>query len=201
MYLLRSRRLLYGLITTLLMACAGTNGEQSTAFYDLDSLIDVQVAYLSKMQPALQKEAEIDGKLEVIRLTRSDSAGWARELEIFRQLDLNAKKLNATRYEIRSGLHDNTSNLNILEYRTKEADALPLSMVRIYYQEKPENIRKIEGTFNESNGLYSSSRYWSMELIDIRDTIVLTNYAVTGSQKMIFGDSVKFKIRGTLSYE
>src|SRR3970040_2257392 len=130
MYLLRNRRLLYGLIPTLLMACAGTNGEQSTAFYDLDSLIDVQVAYLSEMQPALQKEAEIDGKLEVIRLTRSDSANWARELEIFRQLDLNAKKLNATRYEIRSGLHDNTSNLNILEYRTKEADALPLTMVR-----------------------------------------------------------------------
>lgn len=182
-------------------ACQMAPPEGTAVFFDLDSLIDQQVANLSRIQPVLEKEAEINGKQERIKLEKTDSAVWAKELDIFRQLDLNARALNAGRYEVKTGLRDGTSNLSIIEYAAKEE--LPLSHVRIYYQENPEKVRRIEGKFRskETNRLYSSGRYLSMELIDINSQAMLTKYSVIGGQKMIMGDSMSYNIVGALTYE
>lgn len=188
-------------VVLTMCACQMSPQESTAVFFDLDSLIDQQLVNLSRIQPVLEKEAEINGEQERIRLEKTDSAVWAKELDIFRQLDLNAKALNAGRYEIKTGLRDETSNLNIIEYTAKEE--LPLSQVRIYYQESPEKVRRIEGKFrsNESNRLYSSGRYLSMELIDINSRAMLMRYQVIGGQKMILGDSISYNLVGALTYE
>lgn len=175
--------------------------ETAGSFYDIDSLIDQQVANLVRLQPVLEKEAEINGEQEVVRLENADSAAWARELDIFRQLDLNAKSLNAGRYKVTTGLKDGASNLSIIEYAATED--LPLSQVRIYYQGNPKRVRRIEGKFRskETNRLYSSGRYLSMELIDIKSRAMLSQYRVTGGQKMILGDTVSYTIMGAVTYE
>lgn len=182
-------------------ACQMAPQQSAAVFFDLDSLIDQQVANLSRIQPVLEKEAEINGEQERIRLEKTDSAVWAKELDIFRQLDLNARALNAGRYEVRTGLRDDASNLSIIEYAAKEE--LPLSLVRIYYEENPRKVRRIEGKFRskESNRLYASGRYLAMELIDIDSGTMLTQYRVTGGQKIIMGDSISYNIVGALTYE
>src|SRR5690606_11155096 len=201
MYLLRNRSILSFTMVMAMSACQMSPRESTALFFDLDSLIDQQVANLSRIQPVLEKEAEINGKQETIRLEKTDSAIWAKELDIFRQLDLNARALNAGRYEVKTGLRDGTSNLSIIEYTAKEE--LPLSHVRIYYQDNPEKVRRIEGKFRskETNRLYSSGRYLSMELIDINSQAMLTKYSVIGGQKMIMGDSISYNIVGALTYE
>jgi hypothetical protein len=198
MYLLRNSFILCGLLASALISCIGGSERRLTVFYDFDSLIHAQVIQLTSMQPVLKKEADIDGKREVVEIDKTDSSKWAKELDIFRQLNLNDKILNERRYEIQKDLPDATSNLRICQYIAKTD--LPLSLVRIYYEGKLENIRKVEGFFRESNGLYSSSRFLSMELTDINDQALLTGYSIEGNQKMMLGDSVKFKIKGTLSF-
>ena len=200
MYSLRNR-LVFSVAMLTMGACQVSPQESTAVFFDLDSLIDQQVAHLSRIQPVLEKEAEINGVKEGVRLEKPDSAVWAKELGIFRQLDLNAKALNAGRYEIKAGLRDDTSNLNIIEYTAKEE--LPLSQVRIYYQDNTGKVRRIEGEFRskESNRLYSSGRYLSMELIDINSQAMLMQYQVIGGQKMILGDSISYNVVGALTYE
>lgn len=201
MYSLKNRWVFAGAMALTIGACQVAPRESTGVFFDLDSLIDQQVAILSRIQPVLEKEAEINGKQERVRLEKPDSAVWAKELEIFRQLDLNGRTLNAGRYEIKTGLRDDGSNLNIVEYTAKED--LPLSQVRIYYQENEGKVRRIEGKFRskESNRLYSSGRYLSMELIDINAQAMLTHYQVMGGQKMILGDSIRYNVVGALTYE
>lgn len=182
-------------------ACQVSPRTSAGVFYDLDSLIDQQVAYLSKLQPTLEKEAEINGEQERVTLESPDSTVWAKELDIFRQLDLNAKALNASRYEIKTGLRDVASNLNIIEYTATEE--LPLSQVRIYYEGDPGKVRRIEGEFrsNESNRLYASGKMLSMEMIEINSHAMLTHYQVTGGQKMILGDTLSYSVVGAVTYE
>lgn len=182
-------------------ACRDSSLTNEGVFYDLDSLIDQQVAYLARLQPTLEKEAEIDGEQERVTIDSPDSTVWAKELSIFRQLDLNAKALNAARYEISTGLRDVASNLNIIEYTAKED--LPLSQVRIYYEGDPGKVRRIEGKFRskESNRLYSSGQFLSMEMIDINSHAMLTQYQVIGGQKMILGDTIRYSVAGALTYE
>lgn len=192
------------LLSLLMFAISGCNvppPEGAVAFYNLDSLIDQQVEHLSRLQPVLEKEAEVNGEQEEARLVKPDSSAWAKELDIFRQLDLNAKTLNAARYETKSGIRDVASNLSIIEYTATEE--LPLSQVRIYYLGTPDNVRKIEGKFRskESNRLYSSERHLTMELMDINSKAMLTQYRVVGGQKMILGDTVRYNVAGALRYE
>lgn len=200
-YLSRNNLLMAVLMALAMSACKMAPQENTIVFFNLDSLIDQQVANLSRIQPVLEKEAEINGEQETLRLEQTDSMVWAKELDIFRQLDLNTRALNAGRYEIETGLRDDTSNLSIIEYTAKEE--LPLSHVRIYYQENPRKVRRIEGSFRskKSNRLYASSRELSMELIDINSKAMLTQYQVTGGQKMIMGDSISYRIVGALTYE
>lgn len=179
-------------------SCDRNGSNELTVFYDFDSLIDQQIIHLTRMEPLLLKEAEMDGRHERIEIDRPDSSTWAKELDIFRQLDLNAKRLNEGRYEILDGRKDPASNLRVCEYRAKIN--IPLSLVRIYYEGRPHRIRKVDGKFKESNGLYSNEQFFSLELADISNKTMLTGYSIMGSQKMILGDSVRFKIRGELSY-
>ncbi|MDV3309825.1 MAG: hypothetical protein LOY03_13520 [Cyclobacteriaceae bacterium] len=199
MYLLRNSVWCALVIALLSAACERKPEQRVQAFYNLDSLIDMQVQRLVEMQPSLEKEALINGESERVVLQDLDSTMWARELEIFRQLDLNEKTLNATQYQGEYGLRDATSNLAIIQYTAM--NPLPLSYVRIYYQETPGKVRRIEGEIFEENRLYSSGRFLSMEFIDVNDGPAVVGYEIRGAQKMILADSMKFVIKGTLTYD
>src|SRR5690606_11494716 len=91
MYLSRNSGLWLVLLVLLLAACERKAQRRAQAFYDLDSLLNTQITRLVELQPSLEKEAVINGESEKVVLRDLDSASWAREFEIFRQLDLNEK--------------------------------------------------------------------------------------------------------------
>ena len=199
MYLSRNSGLWVISLALMCTACERKPRQQVNAFYNLDSLITRQVSNLVELQPSLEKVAVIDGVSERVVLNDADSAIWAREFEIFRRLDLNEKTLNVSQYKKERGLRDPSSNLGIIEYTATRP--LPLSYVRIYYQETPEKVRRIEGEVFEENRMYASGRFLSMEFIDVNGEPAVVGYEIRGSQKMILGDSVKFAIKGELTYD
>ncbi|HEY8513729.1 MAG TPA: hypothetical protein VIL31_17350 [Cyclobacteriaceae bacterium] len=199
MFLSRHSGLWVIVLALILPACERKAQQRTQVFYNLDSLISAQVRRLVELQPALEKEAVINGESEKVVLHDLDSAMWARELEIFRQLDLNEKTLNATQYSGEQGIRDATSNLAIIQYTATQP--LPLSYVRIYYQDTPEKIRRIEGEVSEENRLYASGRFLAMEFEDVDGGPAVVGYEIRGAQKMILGDSMKFAIKGALTYD
>jgi hypothetical protein len=199
MFLSRNSGLWVIVFALLLSACERKARQRTNVFYNFDSLLSTQVQLLVELQPSLEKEAVINDESEKATLRDLDSATWARELEIFRQLDLNQKTLNAIQYRGEHGLRDATSNLAIVQYTATRP--LPLSYVRIYYQDTPEKIRRIEGEIFEKNRLYASGRFLTMEFTDVNGNSAVVGYEIRGAQKMILGDSMKFVIKGALTYD
>lgn len=196
MYLPRNS--LFVVFVCFFFSCGSEKQSSVNTFYNLDSLLKAQIAFLAERKPILQKTEMMDGREDTIELSDMDTTDWAEELGIFRQLDLNSKPINRENYAVASGIPDPNSNLLIREYTSTED--LPVTYMKIYYQEKLENPRKIEGQFYEDNGLYVSTRSMILELSKLRNKTVLSNYTITGRQKMVLGDSVKFKVTGKLVY-
>ena len=180
------------------MACQPHPRLENKKFFDIDSLVSAQILLLAEKKPELRKEALIEFDSSSVTTVPADSAAWAIELDIFRQLDLINKPVNRDNYEVQDNTPDPTSNLKICSYTARKD--IPLSFLRIYYAGRKENIRKIEGLYKEQNALYASSRFLTLELNKVYNDIGLINYSIEGGQKMILGDSTTFRITGVVKY-
>lgn len=197
---LLKNKVIFFLLSILLISagCERRAYEKAPAYFDIDSLIDAQLVLLVQRQPALHKEALIGSDSANVTFTPADSTAWAKELDIFRQLDMINKPVNRDNYEVQDNVADTRSNLKICRYKAKKE--LPLAYLNIYYTSDHRNVRRIEGLYQEQNALYASSRYLLIELNKVYDDIALTSYQIEGGQKMIMGDSTAFKINGVLTY-
>jgi len=180
---------------TLFFSCSNKE-KYGSSLYSIDSLLTAQVKYLSENKAALTKETRLGDKHDKISFTPKDTLAWKKELEMFAALDVINKPVNKDLYQIES-LADDKSNLRVKAFTAKTE--LPVKYLRIYYQQAPDKIRKIEAQFNESNSLYESSRSLTMEFHQVDNKTVLTSYAIAGGQKMFLADSVQYKISGALS--
>jgi len=161
------------------------------AYFDFDSLISIQVMKMVNAGMEINKRAIINGK-EAESSFRADSVNLANELEVFRQLDIINKPRYRNAYQIIDGQKDTKSNLLIRTYLT---DSLaPVPFVKFYYQTAPRMIRRIESVYHEENALYNAKRNLIMQFEDIEGTMQLTGYEITGVQKMILSDTVKFSL-------
>lgn len=201
MFLLRSSYFL--ILIVVLSSCKNDDDRREKVFFDLDSLITAQEKYLAERRPTLFKVADLDGQLDSTSVRGLDTTGWSAELDIFRQLDLNKKSVNRASYAIQKDIKDPYSNLLICKYIAQNKntrDEMRIKNVKIYYQDRLTNPRKIEGEFFEQNALYSSTRRLVMELNNIHNKTLVTRYMVKGTQKMILGDSFRFEIIGTVTH-
>ena len=185
---------LIGLVL-ILFSCSEKK-EISKPYYPVDSLITAQVTYLKDSKGALTKVASLGEHHDSTTYIPADSIAWANELEVFALLKAINKPVYHGQYTVEDGLPDANSNLKILSF--KSAKQLPISSLKIFYQDSHENVRKIEAVYSEMNPLYKSSRTLQLELQDIGHQAVVTSYAVVGGQKMILKDSVRFSLKGTI---
>ena len=65
---------------------------------------------------------------------------------------------------------------------------------KIYYQDIPSKLRKIEALYQQDNALLKTRRKLTMEFTDLYDKNILTSYSIDGTQKMFVGDSIRFTI-------
>lgn len=187
-------------IVLVLMCCISAceqRGEHHAGYYPIDSLVSSQIHFLTQAKASTHKVARLGEKEEKQTIQPHDSTGWINELDIFRELKTLNKPINIGAYKVEDGLTDNRSNLKIKTIVTDKV--LPVRSMKIYYYNKPENVKRIEAQFNEVNSLYSSTRFLTMEFQDVYNKPVLSSYSINGGQKMFLGDTVVFSIKGTIA--
>ena len=146
-------------LAALFVSCQ-KNQTVTKNYFDIDSLIDNQLIYLRETNASLTKTASIDKDQDEATF-KPDSAGWANELEAFRHLDIINKSIYVDAYEITDGKKDENSNLIVRNFQaTRE---IPIEYFRIYYQDSPKRIRKIEASLSEQNTLYFTARTFSID--------------------------------------
>jgi hypothetical protein len=178
----------------IIVSCT-TETQRTQNFYNIDSLIAVQVDLLLARKAGLNKKASLNNVEKVTTTVPAGVSQWKNELDIFMELDAINKPMNKESYKVDT-YADPRSNLKVKSFKT-ELD-LPVKYLLVYYHQTLKDVRKIEAEYNETNTLYSSSRFLTMEFQNISDQTIVTSYSVNGGQKMFLDDSVEYKINATI---
>ena len=103
------RLLLLIIIASFLVGCQQVDRKYDKAYFDFDSLVNIQVKKISLTGDSIHKAASMDGKADE-SIFLADSSALAHELDVFRQLDVINKPLYKEAYKITSE-KDAKSNL------------------------------------------------------------------------------------------
>jgi hypothetical protein len=182
-------RLLIGFIVMAGFACSRPTPRKAQTFNSIDSVIDVQVKFLSDGQYKLRKYASIGADTTSVTLS-PDSTGWERELAVFRQLEVAERSSNRDKY-LMTDREDINSNLRVMSFEAKDT---PVPFIRFYYLVDLTDVRRIESEYYETNPLYTSKRDLVMEFEPVDGMAMLRRYQVDGFQKIRMADSVHFSV-------
>lgn len=184
-------------ISLAVMAMAGCSSEreQPAGLFNVDSLINVQVQNLLAQQATIHKTARLNGEEKTSTVAPGDTVAWEQELSIFLGLDVLNKPINKGEYTVRTE-KDPETGLQIKSFTTTED--LPVQFLKVYYEESPENIRRIEARYHENNSLYASTRLLTMNFAETNNVRLLSSYQIVGGQKMFLDDSVEYDITATI---
>lgn len=199
MYSSKNKYCIFLLLLQILISCDDNRSVVSPVYYDIDSLISHNAEYFGAVHPVLEKQARINDKTDTSLVTPPDSTAWAMEMDILRQIAAINNPVNRGRYTFEDNIDDRKSNLTICQYTA--TDDLPVRFLRIFYMRNRSEIRRIEAQCNEKNALYRSSRFFTIKLHKVFNKILIESYTVSGSQKMILGDSVNFDLNGKLTFQ
>jgi hypothetical protein len=175
------------LFVVVLFGCSQQKRSTTATFYDIDSLVNVQVKALQGF--TLNKSVQINGKNEKTSFV-PDSLQWVHELDIFRQLAEINKASFRDAYVITDS-RDPNSNLTVRELKSNRP--VPVSSVKFYFLRTLNDLRRIEATLTQENALYVNDRNMTLELNDVHK---VHSYRIEGAQKMVMSDSVRFIIAG-----
>lgn len=159
---------------------------------NIDSLVSSQSLLLKSLNAELQKQLVMNGAKEEKKY-RPDSLAWRTELDILRQLTIINKPIYQDLYTQEDNQLDSESNLKIRSYSTTQD--VPVPVIKFYYRNSFENLRRITSTYIEKNSLYKSERHFDLEFLEEGQSIRLEKFKVTGFQKMILSDSVVYSLQ------
>jgi ABC-type uncharacterized transport system auxiliary subunit len=166
----------------LLSACNEEVKENQTKkYFDLKGLIERQIKTLNKQKPVVQKTILMSENSENQVVKTID---WAKELELFIQADLN-KPAFIQSYQV-------DSSSTGVKYTLKETENLPVKYLNITKVGADE--MNIEALVNNENYLYETERHLKLSLKNNQ----VTDYQISGFQKIVFGDKKNFKINGVI---
>lgn len=183
------------LLGFVMASCVDVSDQKVAApVFDITGLLNAQLDALAARKSSLEKEAGVNQSTSSTTLVPSQEF-WIRELEIFRSLDaINRPTVN---YHAEGPLDDPQSNLWIQEFTHPYA---ALATVRVFYQDDPRRVRKVEGEVRERTLLYSSRRQLTLWFEEDRGQPVLNQYEIRGFQKASLRDSVHFFVRGKVTW-
>lgn len=192
---MRSQRLFLFVIATLALASCKESAKKADFYFD--SLVTNQVKILTLAKASVIKKASIDGNQDETTFT-PDSTLWESELDIFRQLEIYERPAYKDAYEMKDGISDEKSNLTVRSYHSLKN--IPVRDLKFYYHDQFQQLKKIEATYQEKNTLYTTKRSLQMEFDEVNGKSVLSSYSITGVQKMVLSDSVKFSIHSKVIF-
>ncbi|MEM9833302.1 MAG: hypothetical protein AAF944_21905 [Bacteroidota bacterium] len=166
-------------------------------YFDLPSLVKQQLAHLDSLQPSVEVTAIIDGQQEV-ETVQKNSTDWAETLKLFSDANINRPVLQ-DQYQVKDST-DQATGWQVRIYHARQPDDVEIPYMAVYYQKSLNDVRKIETVFHEKNILYRTERRMEMLLENTRVGSLLTEYQSSGSQKMLFRDSVNYSVIARLRY-
>ncbi len=166
-------------------------------YYNIDSLFDKQIGLLLKGKATLEKNARVGDEDSRVVFVPVDSASWAGELDIFRNLNAINKPVNRGLYRdtVRK---DRSSNLTVRIFEALDED-LPVERLEIFFLNAPHDIRRMEATYREENVMFRTKRRLRIDFRKKDAGSVISAYSVTGGQKMLLGDSVRYAVTAKIS--
>ncbi|WKN45217.1 hypothetical protein [Tunicatimonas pelagia] len=166
-------------------------------YFDLTGLVAQQLVHLDSLYPSVEITATINDRKEVETM-RKDSANWAETLKLFSEANINLPVLQGS-YQVTDST-DQEHGWNIRTYQALKTANVEIPYLAVYYQKTLQDVRKVEAIFREKNMLYRTERHMEMQLTPAEVGPLLTEYQSSGTQKMLFRDSVHYQLRATLKY-
>ncbi len=163
-----------------LAACSNfSKKNRFSQYYNIDSLLNIQIKNLSKSQN-LNKVIYWEDDYEEKKIN-SSLINWEKELNIFKQIDLN-KPSNLDAYSV---LLENNS----IEYKKFLEDEGIVSLKIIFHRQG--NPKKIFSTEIKQNLLFNSIKEYSL---DFDTSGILIKYSLEDTQKSIFNDTLEYAL-------
>ncbi len=178
-----------------LSGCLDKPEKQAVYYFNLDSMLIAQKAYLQGNSMQLDKWAYVDADTSQ-NTYKPDSLGWKDELAFFNKMNINKPVLQGVyNVEVTEDVH---SNLLIKSFIPAEGSDVEVQYLKLYYLDNISQLKKMEALYQENNPIYKSQRKFTLFFEDKSGVAYLDKFLVEGSQKMILKDSVKFKIEGNI---
>lgn len=162
-------------------------------FFKLGDLIDDQSYKLSENKALLYKQAYIDDEYSD-QLLMHEACTWAKELEIFKEADLNVPALTHsytyTFHEVDSGYLHSWKSLYPHETKVDEF---------IVFKNHLEQALLIYTTMKYGNYLYKTVKNFELKLEagDNQD-VLLTAYKIEGWKKLLNSDTTFYRLVGEI---
>jgi len=145
----------------------------------------------------LEKSALLKGQSDV-KIIIPDSAQWAIDLKMFADANINKPALMGM-YREEEGPGQAGNNLKEIDYIPVKPGKVQVKYIKIFYVDSRDDIRNIEARVIDNNPLFEGVTLLKMNLKqDGKGNIVLSDYSITGGQKMILSDSIAFQIKGKI---
>lgn len=180
----------------LLFSCSDKKIAGPKPFYNVDSLISIQVKHL-KGKYELNKFVFIDEKEEHMRIV-PDSTRWASELEVFRLIDQINKPAFRSNYDVTES-RDTNSNLTVREISLRPGTEAPVLGVKFYYLRDPSDLRRIVAMVGTDNALYTKMQVFTIEFEPVNGVQLVQRYRIEGTEQMVMDDVVHFVVAGEVA--
>lgn len=178
----------------ILGSCQQKTAQRKTYF---DSLVEANTTYLLKKKTKVNKFVAVGNKQDSL-FFQPDSTSLANDLEAFKQLAVFQKPAYRDLYKMEDGLTDGQSNLTVRQYSATQP--VPVPLIRFYYFQNFDQLKKIEADYQDANSLYATVRHLVMEFEEKEGTPVLSSYSMKGFQKMMLSDSNHYYIQSQVIF-
>ena len=174
-----------------LLAGCGDAGPAAPAarrplYFDVKGLLTRQVEQLAQRRAAVTKRVSLRGN--TTETVRVPAVKWADELQVFFQADINKAALRGA-YAVDSVALPNGVVRRTYIRRPGQPNAPVTSLTVLQQGSAPQELT---ATIIQNNPLYSAQKQLRLELQNGQ----LTHYEVTGTQKLVLFDTLRYAAAG-----
>ncbi|OEK06976.1 hypothetical protein [Roseivirga misakiensis] len=184
------------LLLTLLVivACSGERSKISTGdsdYFDLASLLNDQIKYLTQTDAKLQKELTAQGANETLTIDPDSVKGWERQLKLFFEADINKIGYDGEYYQEQLPVINGLSKKIFAAKNQKH----PVKVLECTYE--GENLKEVRVSIKESNTVYEMTKEMSLHF-NAEEHLI--GFNIKGGESMAVKEDLNYSIVGTILY-
>ena len=157
-------------------------------YFDVKGLLTQQVARLEQRHAAVTKQVRL--RAEAPETVRVPAVKWADELMIFFQADINKAALRGA-YTVDSAVLAGGALRRTYTRRPGQRNA---PVARLTVVQQGTGAQQIDANIAQDNALFSARKQLRMQLQNGQ----LRHYEVTGTQKLVLFDTLRYSAAGTV---